>query len=78
MRGGLQVTGYGLQVTDYRLQVTGYRYQNNCKPVNLPTCGPENLNQTVDCQLRVIPAGLEPATRSLEGCCSIQLSYGTR
>ena len=57
MRGGLQVTGYGLQVTDYRLQVTGYRYQNNCKPVNLPTCGPENLNQTVDCQLRVIPAG---------------------
>ena len=22
------------------------------------------------------PAGLEPATRSLEGCCSIQLSYG--
>ncbi len=25
----------------------------------------------------VIPAGLEPATRSLEGCCSIQLSYET-
>jgi len=24
-----------------------------------------------------IPAGLEPATNSLEGCCSIQLSYGT-
>src|SRR3974377_2136591 len=22
------------------------------------------------------PAGLEPATNSLEGCCSIQLSYG--
>jgi hypothetical protein len=22
------------------------------------------------------PAGIEPATRSLEGCCSIQLSYG--
>jgi hypothetical protein len=22
------------------------------------------------------PAGLEPATHSLEGCCSIQLSYG--
>ena len=27
--------------------------------------------------LKVIPAGLEPATRSLEGCCSIQLSYET-
>ena len=26
----------------------------------------------------VIPAGLEPATYSLEGCCSIQLSYGIR
>jgi hypothetical protein len=22
------------------------------------------------------PAGFEPATNSLEGCCSIQLSYG--
>ena len=26
----------------------------------------------------VIPAGFEPTTRSLEGCCSIQLSYGTK
>jgi hypothetical protein len=25
----------------------------------------------------VIPARLERATHSLEGCCSIQLSYGT-
>ena len=25
----------------------------------------------------VIPAGFEPATHSLEGCCSIQLSYET-
>ena len=25
----------------------------------------------------VIPLGLEPKTHSLEGCCSIQLSYGT-
>jgi hypothetical protein len=24
-----------------------------------------------------IPGGLEPPTNSLEGCCSIQLSYGT-
>ena len=24
------------------------------------------------------PAGFEPATHSLEGCCSIQLSYGRR
>ena len=27
--------------------------------------------------LSVIPLGLEPKTHSLEGCCSIQLSYGT-
>ena len=26
----------------------------------------------------VIPLGLEPKTHSLEGCCSIQLSYGTK
>ena len=26
---------------------------------------------------KVIPLGLEPKTYSLEGCCSIQLSYGT-
>ena len=27
--------------------------------------------------LFVIPLGFEPKTHSLEGCCSIQLSYGT-
>ena len=27
--------------------------------------------------LVVIPLGFEPKTHSLEGCCSIQLSYGT-
>ena len=26
---------------------------------------------------QVIPLGFEPKTHSLEGCCSIQLSYGT-
>ena len=26
----------------------------------------------------VIPLGFEPKTHSLEGCCSIQLSYGTK
>ena len=25
----------------------------------------------------VAPEGFEPSTHSLEGCCSIQLSYGT-
>ena len=29
-----------------------------------------------DCR-KVIPLGFEPKTHSLEGCCSIQLSYGT-
>ena len=28
--------------------------------------------------LKVIPPGLEPGTYSLEDCCSIQLSYGTK
>src|SRR6218665_3566434 len=28
-------------------------------------------------QVLAIPEGLEPPTNSLEGCCSIQLSYGT-
>ena len=27
---------------------------------------------------QVIPLGFEPKTHSLEGCCSIQLSYGTK
>ena len=29
------------------------------------------------CSFFVIPAGFEPTTHSLEGCCSIQLSYET-
>ena len=29
------------------------------------------------CEKKVIPKGFEPLTHSLEGCCSIQLSYGT-
>ncbi len=29
------------------------------------------------CSLGVIELGFEPKTHSLEGCCSIQLSYST-
>ena len=48
----------------------------------LPLCcpgasfaGPLPANLLV--KLLAIPEGLEPPTNSLEGCCSIQLSYGT-
>ena len=41
-------------------------------PSFLCTCG-----ATAVCFALVIPAGFEPTTHSLEGCCSIQLSYET-
>ena len=37
----------------------------------------KELNLSNSLILFVIPARLERATHSLEGCCSIQLSYGT-
>ena len=40
----------------------------------------KNLTNTftsMSSSLNVIPLGFEPKTHSLEGCCSIQLSYGT-
>ena len=36
-----------------------------------------NTSFVIALALLVIPLGLEPKTYSLEGCCSIQLSYGT-
>ena len=57
----------------------------NCKNLDSPnrrnplilkgfdTKKPQNISET-----SVIPLGLEPKTHSLEGCCSIQLSYGTK
>ena len=38
---------------------------------------PNATVETVACIPFVIPSGFEPETHSLEGCCSIQLSYGT-
>ena len=38
----------------------------------LPTTSETDLSSC-----KVIPLGFEPKTHSLEGCCSIQLSYGT-
>ena len=43
-------------------------------------CTKKTARNLQHCKLRadsVIPAGFEPTTHSLEGCCSIQLSYGT-
>ena len=37
--------------------------------------GPKLVNALFP--MSVIPLGLEPKTHSLEGCCSIQLSYET-
>ena len=36
-----------------------------------------NTFTSMSSSLNVIPLGFEPKTHSLEGCCSIQLSYGT-
>ena len=36
------------------------------------------MSHPPDFQRSVIPSGFEPETHSLEGCCSIQLSYGTQ
>src|SRR5262247_533156 len=46
----------------------------------LPEC---TVHETFSCRLGcgrtlATPGGLEPPTNSLEGCCSIQLSYGAR
>ncbi len=35
------------------------------------------INKRSAALIKVIPLGFEPKTHSLEGCCSIQLSYGT-
>ena len=35
----------------------------------------ENIKRRL-LKMMVYPAGIEPATHSLEGCCSVQLSYG--
>ena len=53
----------------------------------LPGCAPaDSLTVTLqgrqeirwkDAVIRSVPLGFEPKTHSLEGCCSIQLSYGT-
>ncbi len=36
------------------------------------------IQETKSSQTPVIRKGFEPLTRSLEGCCSIQLSYRTK
>ena len=53
-----------------------YEISNNCATV---ACGHEKGSQThVEfVTLFVIRLGFEPKTHSLEGCCSIQLSYQT-
>ena len=39
--------------------------------------GKKTASACADAVINVIRAGFEPATHSLEGCCSIQLSYRT-
>ncbi len=50
-----------------------------CTPLPTANPGPLARGQTslMRFALIVIPLGFEPKTHSLEGCCSIQLSYGT-
>ena len=40
--------------------------------------GKKTASACADAVINVIRAGFEPATHSLEGCCSIQLSYRTK
>ena len=42
-----------------------------------PATGHQQRKKTGRSSFFVIPLGFEPKTHSLEGCCSIQLSYGT-
>ena len=52
-------------------------FQINLKSSSSVFSSTSNTLFVIALALLVIPAGFEPTTHSLEGCCSIQLSYGT-
>ena len=63
-------------------RIAGRGMINFCDSVGIlqipnPATGHQQRKKTDRSSFFVIPLGFEPKTHSLEGCCSIQLSYGT-
>ena len=54
-----------------------FRRENKFSHLNAHKKAGSPAGRTPNSELSVIPSGFEPETHSLEGCCSIQLSYGT-
>ena len=71
----------GLVAADFRHSGAMDRESGNDVPGNPDIVSAPSLRcpcgAAAVCSALVIPAGFEPTTHSLEGCCSIQLSYET-
>jgi hypothetical protein len=74
VQNGLHAAAGGSLVSDpnlFHLCAASHALPNPVFGEDLPSCPQDKPLIAL-----ATPAGLEPATFSLEGCCSIQLSYG--